>query len=92
MAEIAAMGSWGACPSNVHQQLTNTYLRYNSFPVPGVVKVSGKDRRANEVVSLPCSILLPHEMFSAMFRSSPDEFHQLFGIEALDEFWLGASR
>eukprot|EP00959_Pyramimonas_sp_CCMP1952_P102532 2144590-Pyramimonas_sp.AAC.1 len=89
---LAEMGSWGRWPSNVHQQLTKRYLRSNTLPEPVEFDVHCKHPHSLKMIESPCSVLLPHELFSSLFRSHPEEFRETMGLDSMSDFWAGAQR
>ena len=90
--ELSKMGSWGRWPSNVHQQLPKKYLRDNTFPEPVDFDVHCRHPQTLDTIEWPCSVLLPHETFSCLYHSHPEEFREMMGLDSMSEFWGGASR
>ena len=93
VAKLAALGSWGNYPGNVHQQLTTMLSNsQNMLPVPMTFEVACVDPKTAQAAKADCSALLPHEWFSALYHRYRAEFNAIFGVGRLAEFWNSASR
>ena len=87
LSKIAALGSWGACPGHVHRDLTRRFTRHNNMPHPDIIKVPAWDTRELKVVDADCAIFNPHDWVATFCNDYEDDFHELFGIQELHDFW-----
>jgi hypothetical protein len=92
IAELAALGSFGLWRSNIHAQLTRKYLSTCTAPLADSIRISAIDPLTLKPMFTECWIMAPHEWFSWLGNSFPDEFDQLFVAKPLQEFWSHISR
>lgn len=91
VVKLASLGQWGHYPGNIHGQL-HTILGTNYLPEPAVFPVSCVNPKTSAVTIADCAALLPHEWFSALYHRYNEEFHEMFGVERIGEFWGAARR
>ena len=89
MRLVAKCGSWGRNTPNIHRDLgnvTQTPLQEYVDTVPLPVKGSGVTGGWRTAFQ---DMLLPHEMFAAIFKHYPEQFRQriLPDTTRLHEFW-----
>jgi hypothetical protein len=80
----AALGSDGVHPNNMHAELLKMFEPQSSVPKPLVVHLDFKGQHALQ------SLMLPHELFSALYHYYPSTFQKHFtpgGHEQVSKFW-----
>ena len=91
---LASIGSFGTSVHNCHRELKAMYLKNVLTPVPTTFKVPCLDPKAgnNQCVYGSCSVLLPHDWFSALATHFEVHFATMFGSEKIVEFWRHVNR
>ena len=84
LSKFAALGSDGVHPNNMHAELLKMFEPQSSVPKPLVVHLDFKGQHALQ------SLMLPHELFSALYHYYPSTFQKHFmpgGHEQVSKFW-----
>ena len=84
LSKFAALGSNGVHSNNMHLELLKMFEPQSSLPKPLVVHLVFKDQKHLQ------SLMLPHELFSALYHHYPSTFQKHFmpgGTEQVSKFW-----
>ena len=84
LSKFAALGSDGVHPNNMHAELLRMFEPQSSVPKPLVVHLDFKGQHALQ------SLMLPHELFSALYHYYPSTFQKHFmpgGHEQVSKCW-----
>lgn len=96
LATLAGLGAWGCAPGNCSRDLKRFVLQTNDIWVPPafVVRVPCRDPKATLRGNRhweDASVLLPHQMLSALYHQRPDDFKALLGTSRTTLFWKSIS-
>ena len=88
---FASLGSWGVHPNNVLRDLKEVLGEPTLLPPPVYLplhtKITKPQRGKVPVVVMEHPVLLPHEIFSHLYRNDKRKFAEVFWVQATHPAW-----
>ena len=91
LAALAKAGNYGEIKGNVHRDVVSTFCKGIHIE-PFQITTSCIDPKTSQESDTLAAMFLPHVLFSRLETEYPDKFKDLFSVDKLEEFWVGAEK
>ena len=85
LGALAATGTWGNQPGNVHRDLCTAFCNDISLPEPFMCATEALDPKTTTIEKVFAGVFNPHSMFHQLQKYS--EFSNMFCMSKIESFW-----
>ena len=88
LVSMASCGNWGELAGNAHRDVMAAFCADIQITPPVSIQVEVMDPKTSLHSVEDASLFLPHMLFSDLAHHHPEQFHTMFGLDKLNDFWL----
>ena len=88
LVPMASCGNWGELAGNAHRDVMAAFCADVQITPPVSIQVEVMDPKTSLHSMEDASLFLPHMLFSDLAHHHPEQFHTMFGLDKLNDFWL----
>ena len=88
LVSMASCGNWGELPGNAHRDVMAAFCADINITPPVSIQVEVMDPKTSLQLVEDASLFLPHMLFSDLAHHHPEQFHSMFALDKLNDFWL----